>query len=94
MHYTPYVYIYSIVRLYKNPAERRGILHILREYGNKNRPAEVGREGDRPSGGGGVYLPLRAGRNSAMMMAKFPPSAVPAARSSTAPGRAPADNLP
>ena len=57
MHYTPYVYIYSIVRLYKNPAERRGILHILREYGNKNRPAEAGREGDRPSGGGGFYLP-------------------------------------
>ena len=83
MHYTPYVYIYSIVRLYKNPAERRGILHILREYGNKNRPAEVGREGDRPSGGGGVYLPLRAGRNSAMRMAG--PSAPPMSSEETPP---------
>ena len=61
MHYTPYVYIYSIVRLYKNPAERRGILHILRECGNKNRPAEAGREGDRPSGGGWFLLALAGG---------------------------------
>ena len=57
MHYTPYMHIYSIVRLYKNPAGRRGILHILREYGNENRPTGGGMGWNRPSGWGGFYLP-------------------------------------
>ena len=61
MHYPPHVYIYSIVRLYKNPAGRWRILHILRKDGNENRPTGAGREGDRPSGGGWFFLALTGG---------------------------------